>query len=110
MNFEKYAGQILTIDEAREGTNRFSKKQKQTRFENKREYDLVTVEKAELGQLNDKRYVLPDGISSLAYGQNDLDFIENFKYETLGSLTARKIIQYYENNLLRFEQGIYIVM
>ena len=70
---------------------------------------LATVEKAELGQLNDKRYVLPDGISSLAYGQNDIDFIENFKYETLGSLTARKIIQYHENNFLRFEQGIYIV-
>ena len=39
MNFEKYAGRMLTIDEAREGTNRFSEKQKQTRFENKREHD-----------------------------------------------------------------------
>ena len=47
MNFEKYAGRILTIDEAREGTNRFLKKQKQTRFENKKgNMIMVTVEKA----------------------------------------------------------------
>ena len=29
---------------------------------------MFKVEKAELGQLNDKRYVLSDGISSLPYG------------------------------------------
>ena len=107
MNFEKYARRILTIVEAREGTNRFSKKQKQTRFENKKgNMIMVTVEKAEFGQLNDKRYVLPDGISSLPYGHKDLEYIENFKCETLGNLTAQKIIQHHENNLLRFEQGI----
>ena len=107
MNFEKYARRILTIVEAREGTNRFSKKQKQTRIENKKgNMIMVTVEKAEFGQLNDKRYVLPDGISSLPYGHKDLESIENFKCETLGNLTAQKIIQHHENNLLRFEQGI----
>ena len=59
MNFKKYARRILMIAEAREGTNRFSKKQKQMRFENKKEnMIMITVEKAEFGQLNDKRYVL----------------------------------------------------
>ena len=67
---------------------------------------IVTVEKAEFCQLNGKRYVLADGIFSLPYGHKDLDFIENFKCETLGSLTVQKIIQHHENNLLRFEQGI----
>ena len=57
MNFEKYVGRIFTIDEVREGSNRFSKKQKQTRFENKKgNMIMITVEKAEFGQL--KRYVL----------------------------------------------------
>ena len=84
MNFEKYARPILTIAKAREGTNRFSKKQKQTRFENKKgNMIMVTVEKAEFGQLNDERYVLTDGISSLPYGHKDLEYIENFKCETL---------------------------
>ena len=107
MNFEKYARRILTINEAREGTYRFSKKQKQTRFKNKKgNMIMVTGEKAEFGQLNDKRYVLPDGISSLPYGHKGLEYIENFKCETLEKLTAQKIIQHRENNLLWFEQGI----
>ena len=67
---------------------------------------MATVEKAEFGQLNNKRYVLPDGISSLPYGHKNLEYIENFKCETLGNLTAQKVIQHHENNLLRFEQGI----
>ena len=67
---------------------------------------MVTVEKAEFGQLDDNRYVLPDGISSFHYGHKDLEYIENFKCETLENLTAQKIIQHHENNLLRFEQGI----
>ena len=42
MNFEKYAGRILTIDEAREGTNRFSKKIKTDEIRNQKgEYDHV---------------------------------------------------------------------
>ena len=50
MNFEKYAGGILTIYEAREGVNKFSKKQKQTRFQNKKgNMIMVTVEKVEFG-------------------------------------------------------------
>ena len=40
---------------------------------------MVTIEKCEFGQLNDKRYILPDGISSLPYGHKDLTFIQNFK-------------------------------
>ena len=67
---------------------------------------MFTVEKAEFGQLNDKRYVLSDGISSLPYGHKDLVYIENLKCETLGNLTAHKIMQYHKNNFLRFEQGI----
>ena len=29
---------------------------------------MVTIEKSEFGQLNDKRYILPDGKGSLPYG------------------------------------------
>ena len=92
MNFEKYARRILTIAEASEGTNRFSRKQKQTGFENKKgNMIMVRVEKAEFGQLNDKRYVLPDGISSAPYGHKDFQYIENFKCEALGNLTVHKL-------------------
>ena len=54
--------------------------------------------------MNDKRYILPDSISSLPYGHKDLNFIENFKYEK--SLTPEKLVKYHKDNLLRFEQGI----
>ena len=40
MDFDNYAGRILTIDEAHDSTICFTKKQKQTRFQNKkREHD-----------------------------------------------------------------------
>ena len=65
---------------------------------------MVTIEKCEFGQLNDKRYILPDGISSLSYGHRDLTFIENFKDEI--SLTPEKLAKYYQDNLLRSDQGI----
>ena len=65
---------------------------------------MVTIEKCEFGQLNDKRYILPDGISSLPYGHRDLTFIENFKDEIC--LTPEKLAKYYQDNLLRSDQGI----
>ena len=65
---------------------------------------MVTTENCEFGQLNDKRHILPDGISSLPYRYKDLKYIENFKDEI--SLTPEKLIKYYKDNLLRFEQGI----
>ena len=40
---------------------------------------MVTVEKPGFGQLNDKRYILPDGICSLPYGHKDLEEISKFK-------------------------------
>ena len=55
MDFNNYAGHILTIDKARDGTKRFAKKQKQTRFQNKNgNMNMVTIEKFECAQLNDK--------------------------------------------------------
>ena len=57
---------------------------------------MVTIEKCEFGQLKDKRYILPDGISSLPYGHNDLKFIESFKDEI--SLTSEKLIKYHKDN------------
>ena len=105
MDFDNYASCILTIKEAKEGSRKFAKKQKQTHFQNKEgNMVMVTIEKCEFGQLNDKRYILPDGISSLPYGHKDLKFIENFKDEI--SLTPEKLIKYHKDNLLRFEQGI----
>ena len=65
---------------------------------------IVTIEKCEFGQLNDKRYILPDGISSFPYGHKDLKFKENFKDEI--SLTPEKLIKYHKDNLFRFEQCI----
>ena len=83
MDFNNYANHILTMEEAEEGSRRFAKKkQKQIHFQNtKGNMGMVTLEKCEFGQLNDKRYILPDGISSLPYGHKDLTSIENFKYE-----------------------------
>ena len=63
MDFDKYASRILTLEDTREGTNRFALKSKQTRFQNKRgNMSIVTIEMCEYGQLNDKRYILPDSI------------------------------------------------
>ena len=55
MDFDKYAGHILTIKGAHEGTNRFANKQEQTRFQKKKgNMIMVTIEKCEFEQLNDK--------------------------------------------------------
>ena len=82
MDFNNYANHILTVEEAEEDSRRFAKKKKQIRFQNtKGNMVMVTIEKCEFGQLNDKQYILPDGISSLPYGHKDLTFIENFKCE-----------------------------
>ena len=40
---------------------------------------MATVEKPGFVQLNDKRYVLPDGICSLPYGHKYLEKITKFK-------------------------------
>ena len=40
---------------------------------------IVTIEKSEFGQLNDKRYLSCEGISSLPYGHQDLNAITEFK-------------------------------
>ena len=105
MDFDKYEDHILTIEDAREGTNRFTNKQKQTRFQNKKgNMIMVTIEKYVFGKLNYKRYILCDGISSIPYGHQDLVPIENFKNEI--KLTPQSLIKNHENNLSRLEQGI----
>ena len=105
MDFGIYTSRILTLEEAEKGTKRFSKKQKQTQFQNKKgKMVMVTINKSEFGQLNDKRYVLPDRISSFPYKHLALSHIESFK-ETLFPLNAEKIITHHKYNLLRFEQG-----
>ena len=112
MDFENYAGRILTIDEARDGTKRFAKKQKQTKFKNKKgNMIMVTIEKFEFAQLNDKRYVLPDGTSSLPYCHKHLTFVENFKKSLLPLTPEHKTssnmnMKHHQYNLIRFEQGI----
>ena len=69
MYFDNYASHIRTLKDAEEGKTKFAKKQKQARFQNnKGNMVMATAEKSELGQLNYKRYILPDGISSLPYG------------------------------------------
>ena len=54
--------------------------------------------------MNDERYILCDGISSIPYRHKDLVPIENFKNKI--KLTAQSLIKNHKNNLLRFEQGI----
>ena len=58
MDFDNYTGRILHIDEAREGTNRFVKKNKQIRFQNKKgnKY-MVTIEKNEFGKFKVKTLI-----------------------------------------------------
>ena len=105
MDCGKYKGSILTIEQARGGTNRFANKQKQTIFQNKKgNMIMVTIEKCKFGQLNDRRYILFDGISSIPYEHKDLIPIENFQNEI--KLTSQSLTKNHENNLLRFEQGI----
>ena len=65
---------------------------------------MVTIDKCEFDQLNDRRYILPDNINSLPYGHRDLKFIEDFKDSI--SLTPEKLRKHHENNLLRFQHGI----
>ena len=65
---------------------------------------MVTIEKSKFGRLNDKRYILADGISSFPYEHKNLGYLVNFKSEI--TLTAEKIIKFHKNNLLRFKQGI----
>ena len=62
---------------------------------------MVTIEKSELGQLNDKWYVLPDGICSLPYEHKDLKEITNFKYKL--NTTPQKLIKEHELELLKYE-------
>ena len=105
MDFDDYPGRILDIDEPREGASRFAKKNNRTSFWNKKgDMYMVTTEKGEFGQLNDKRYLSCDGISSLPYAHQDLNAITEFK-DSL-NLTPQGLIKYHKNNLLRFEQGI----
>ena len=108
MDFNNYASQILTMDEAEEGTRRFAKKQKQTWFQNKKgNMVMIMIKKSEFGQLNDKRFILPDGINSLPYGHLDpKKYIEDFK-KSLLPLTPEQIIRYHHHfNLGRYEQCI----
>ena len=91
MDFDNYASRILTLEEAEEGTKRFSKKQKQTRFQNKKSnMVMVTIDKSEFGQLNNTRYILPDRISSLPNRHLALSHIETFK-ESLFALNPKKL-------------------
>ena len=105
MDFKNYASCILILEEAKEGSKRFAKKQKQTCFQNKKgNMVMMTIDKCKFGQLNDKRYILPDGMSSLPYGYRDIKFIKNFKDSI--SLTPEKLTKHHKNNLLRFKYSI----
>ena len=52
---------------------------------------MVTIEKSEFGQLNDKRYLSCEGISSLPYGHQDLNAITEFK-DSLNTAGFDKIL------------------
>ena len=65
---------------------------------------MVTIEKSEFGQVNNKRSLSCDDISSLPYGHQDLNAITEFEYSL--NLTPQDLVIYHENNLIRFEHRI----
>ena len=66
---------------------------------------MVTIEKCEFGQLNVKRYILPNVVKSLPHRHIDLQFIEELKI-SLPPTAPEKLIKIHEFNLIRFEQGV----
>ena len=68
---------------------------------------MIMIKKSEFGQLNDKCFILPDGINSLPYGHLDLKkYIKDFK-KSLLLLSLEQIIRYHHHfNLSRYEQCI----
>ena len=95
--FDKYASRILTAEDASEVTNRFALKSEQTRFQSKRgKMSMVTIEKCEFGQLNDKRYTLPHSICSLPYGHPDLKQLTNYKDRLM--ITPQDLIKNHEKS------------
>ena len=82
MNFDNYVSSILMLEEVKEGSKRFAKQQKQTRFQRKKgNMVMVAINKCKFGQLNDKNYILPNVISWV--GHKDHKFIENFRKQLL---------------------------
>ena len=50
------------MEEAKEDKRPFAKKQKQTRFQNKKgNMVMITIKKCQFRQLSDKSYIPPDG-------------------------------------------------
>ena len=79
MNFESFASRIMDVLEYMFSQKR-AKNVKQTRFQLKRT-DMKTTEqyKTQFAGLNDKRYYLTDGITSLPYGHFLLAELDNKK-------------------------------
>ena len=92
MDFDNYASRILMLEEAKEGSKRFAKKQKLTRFQTKRgNTTMVPIDKWKFSELNNKRCILTDGIISFPYRHRNLKFVEEFKDSI--SLTPDKLIK-----------------
>ena len=104
MDFHNYADRILHNDKAKEGAKRFAKKNKHVSKTRKVTCTWI-LSKSEFGQLNDKRYLSCDGISSLPFWYQDLQAITEFK-DSLNLAPPQDLIKYHKNNLLRFEQEI----
>ena len=104
MDFHNYADRILHNDKAKEGAKRFAKKNKHV-SETRKVTCTWILSKSEFGQLNDKRYLSCDGISSLPFWYQDLQAITEFK-DSLNLAPPQDLIKYHKNNLLRFEQEI----
>ena len=105
MDFDNYASHILMLEEAKEGSKRFAKKQKLTLFQTKRgNTAMVPIDKCKFSQLNNKRCILTDGIISFPYGHRNLKFVEEFKDSVVP--TPDKLIKHHKNNLLRFKHSV----
>ena len=84
-----------------DGTNKSAKNNKKNKNKNMM---MVTAEKSKLGELNDKRYVFPDGISSLPYRHKDLISVAESKNNL--NLRPQDLIKNHENDMLKYEQKI----
>ena len=99
MNFESYAGRIVTLRQPDDKRNKKQFAQKRLQVTNT-EMKMNSVNKVQFTSLNNKRYYFSDGIVSLPYGHPLLSKIHQIKkaYPKI-----HKVIEQEKNNLLKLE-------
>ena len=99
MNFESYAGRIVTLRQPDDKRNKKQFAQKRLQVTNT-EMKMTSVNKVQFTSLNNKRYYFSDGIVSLPYGHPLLSKIHQI---TKTYPKIHKVIEQEKNNLLKLE-------